>query len=114
MGYTIRTQKYRYTEWVGINLLKRGAYQPNWKDQAATSELYDLEIDPEENVNRIDDDNYKNIIPTLSKKLRGGWRMTNPEKDVFEIEGQNSPTPAQGTRSKSKQIMKVKGKKKRN
>ena len=36
MGYTIRTQRYRYTEWVGIDLLEGGAYLPNWEDQAAT------------------------------------------------------------------------------
>ena len=74
MGYTVRTEKYRYTEWVGIELLDNGAYQPNWDDQAATSELYDLEMDPEENLNRIHHDYYKKIVPLLSQKLRGGWR----------------------------------------
>ena len=69
MGYTIRTQKYRYTEWVGIDLVDGGAYQPNWEDKAATSELYDLEIDPEENINRIDYDYYKNIIIWRLKKI---------------------------------------------
>ena len=88
MGYTIRTKRYRYTEWVGIDLLEGGAYRPNWEDQAATSELYDLEIDPEENINRIDEDNYTNIIPALSQKLSGGWRRTNPAREVSGPQGQ--------------------------
>jgi len=88
MGYTIRTQKYRYTEWVGIDLLDggaSGAYQANWEDQAASSELYVLDIDPEENINRISYEYYQSIIPVLSQKLRAGWRREQTWQEKADI-----------------------------
>ena len=39
MGYSIRTEKYRYTEWV------------NWESkELAAIELYDHRTDPDENI----------------------------------------------------------------
>ena len=52
MGYTIRMQGYRYTEWVHIKFLGGLDYKPEWDHPADHEELYDLEIDPQENVNR--------------------------------------------------------------
>ena len=52
MGYVIRTDRYRYTEWVYIKHLGGHAYRPNWGRLAGKPELYDLEIDPQENINR--------------------------------------------------------------
>lgn len=55
MGYTIRTDKYRYTE---------------WKDQANgkidSRELYNHDIDPEENINLALREDYQAIIKQLS------------------------------------------------
>ena len=51
MGYVIRTDRYRYTEWVNITHLGGNAYSPNWGQLAGEPELYDLEIDPQENIN---------------------------------------------------------------
>ena len=52
MGYTIRTERYRFTKWVYIKRLGGKNYEPNWWRSADLSELYDLSIDPQENVNR--------------------------------------------------------------
>ena len=76
MGYTIRTEKYRYTEWP---LFHEGPtiYGPDWSKLYGT-ELYDHQIDPEENVNRADMSEYKEIKADLSKQLRVGWRKAMP------------------------------------
>lgn len=52
MGYTIRTEGYRFTEWVHIKHLGGLEYEPNWENPADHEELYDLTMDPQENVNR--------------------------------------------------------------
>ena len=41
-------------------------------------ELYDHEIDPEENYNRADDPRYASIRKELQKQLRKGWRNALP------------------------------------
>ena len=51
MGYTIRTKRYRYTEWVKIKNLGGHDFEPDWQNQVCHEELYDLDIDPQENVN---------------------------------------------------------------
>ena len=52
MGYSIRTKGYRYTEWVNIKFLGGLEYEPDWENPADHEELYDLEIDPQENFNK--------------------------------------------------------------
>jgi arylsulfatase A-like enzyme len=68
MGYTIRTEKYRYTE---------------WKDQANgkidSQELYDHSIDPEENTNLAKNVDYQIIIKELGKQLSEGWKKAMPK-----------------------------------
>jgi arylsulfatase A-like enzyme len=56
-GYGIRTEKYRYTEWR--------------KDKINTdfSMLYDLEKDPEEYTNLVDDPDYQIIVNEMRQKL---------------------------------------------
>ena len=54
MGYTIRTDRYRYTEWVHIKHLGHHAYKPKWGTVAGKYELYDLKNDPQENINRYE------------------------------------------------------------
>ena len=56
-GYGIRTERYRYTEW-----------RKN-KMNADYSMLYDLEKDPKEFNNLIDNPNYSEIKKELSEKL---------------------------------------------
>ncbi|KAK6175679.1 hypothetical protein SNE40_014081 [Patella caerulea] len=74
MGYTIRTEDFRYTEWVRFNTKTNTM---NWK-QVYGVELYDHRIDPKENVNRATDSNYDTDIVTLSTMLHQGWRYSQP------------------------------------
>ena len=71
MGYSIRTDRYRYTEWASF----RGTpvYIPDWNILSGV-ELYDHQDDPEENVNLASDPQYEEIRQQLSDRLRSGWR----------------------------------------
>jgi arylsulfatase A-like enzyme len=59
MGYSIRTEKYRYTVWV------------NWKDKVLdmnkiiVTELYDYEKDPLETENLVDKKEYAAVLKTM-------------------------------------------------
>lgn len=82
MGYTVRTERFRYTEWVEFNYAP--LYAPNW-DKLIGAELYDHTSDSEENYNGADDHKYEQVRSELSKLLRKGWRH-RPE-EVNEILG---------------------------
>ena len=71
MGYTMRTDQYRYTEWVGFS--GSPDYNPDW-DKEYGVELYDHKADPYEDINKANDPSYADIRKTLSKQLRAGWR----------------------------------------
>ena len=71
MGYSMRTDQYRYTEWVHFK--GKPLYQPQWNITYGT-ELYDHRKDPEENWNRANDPSYKEIRRALSVELHAGWR----------------------------------------
>ncbi len=72
MGYTIRTDKYRYVEW----------YLWNKKDQVRGkligTELFDHFIDPEENKNLAMETEHLKTVKLLSEKLESGWRSSKP------------------------------------
>ncbi|CAH1787733.1 unnamed protein product [Owenia fusiformis] len=74
MGYTMRTEKYRYTEWAKFNYK---TYMPDWTSLAGV-ELYDHVTDDEENHNKANDPSYKKIRNTLSQQLHQGWRAALP------------------------------------
>jgi len=69
MGYSIRTDRYRYTEW------------RKWDDPSAPAllELYDHKNDPGENHNLAGDAASKKIIQNLSRMLQAGWQGAVPE-----------------------------------
>ena len=69
MGYSVRTDSYRYTEWA----------EPR-KDPVGV-ELYDHRTDPAENVNIADRAENKALVENLSKTLRAGWRAAVPPVD---------------------------------
>ena len=69
MGYSLRTPKYRYNEWVNVSLLS-SEYWP----EPHNVELYDIENDPGQTVNIADNSAYASIIETLSDKLHKGWQ----------------------------------------
>ena len=75
MGYTMRTPRYRYTEWVQFSGAPR--YEIKWNKKAGV-ELYDHDNDPEENVNLSQDKAYKLIAQKLSQQLHSGWRNALP------------------------------------
>lgn len=70
MGYSIRTDRYRYTEWVKFN---NTICKPVWNKQTA-AELYDHLLDPEENSNLYYTPDLEFIKWKLRKQLILGWR----------------------------------------
>ena len=67
MGYSMRTDRYRYTEW-----------QHRRTGEAVARELYDHEEDPQENVNLADAGEHKDLVARLSKQLKAGWKAARP------------------------------------
>lgn len=67
MGYSIRTKRYRYTEWISFN---NTSFKINWNNSHGV-ELYDHIIDPEEsdNLNLVLKYKYvKNILSNMLKE----------------------------------------------
>lgn len=64
MGYSARSERYRYTEWHKQGGIMEGIY--NGKD-IKDKELYDYQKDPLETKNLIDDPAYKEVV----KEMRG-------------------------------------------
>lgn len=78
MGYSLRTSRHRYTEWV---LFDRKSFKPDWKYVIAR-ELYDHQVDLEENINIADRSVMSETVRALSMQLRAGWRYSLP-KDML-------------------------------
>ena len=75
MGYSMRTDQYRYTKYVHVTPLENPYnYQPDWDQACDHGELYDLVNDIKENVNLYRDVNYSEVVEEMTKKLRAGWR----------------------------------------
>ncbi len=66
MGHSIRTDRYRYTEWGRLG------------EEPVARELYDHEADPAENVNLANRPESKNLVARLSATLHAGWRAARP------------------------------------
>ncbi len=66
MGRSIRTDRWRYTEWT------------DGKEQNAGRELYDHETDPAENVNLAGEPAQRPIAARLAEQLKAGWRAALP------------------------------------
>jgi arylsulfatase A-like enzyme len=64
-GYSIRTKRYRYTEWL-VDFKDKHEYS---EDKIAGKELYDYEKDPLETVSRIDDPGYREAQTEMKKLL---------------------------------------------
>ncbi len=65
MGYSIRTKRYRYTEW--YSTYKSTA--PRRDNDLVASELYDYQTDPEETKNLVKDKKHAAALKELQKKL---------------------------------------------
>ncbi|WP_228852988.1 sulfatase [Aegicerativicinus sediminis] len=67
MGYSIRTGRYRYTEWHDNNYR---SYLPYDENNIIGRELYDYEKDPLETKNHVNNMEYKNVAQDLKDKLK--------------------------------------------
>jgi arylsulfatase A-like enzyme len=67
MGYSIRTEKYRYTLWIN-NYNSREVFSP---EKIYATELYDYVKDPLEKTNVANDSKYGDIAKDLYAKLTG-------------------------------------------
>lgn len=66
MGYTMRTDRYRYTEW-------------QQKDKTVVArELYDHQTDPGENVNIANRPDAAETVAQLGRMLSDGWQAARP------------------------------------
>jgi arylsulfatase A-like enzyme len=69
MGYSIRTERYRYATW------------ENWETrQGAARELYDHLADPDETRNLADDPAMGATLDSLEARRRAGWRAAQPTR----------------------------------
>lgn len=67
MGYSMRTRRYRFTVWVDRDDMSK----------VDGIELYDHEVDPQENQNVAGDATKKELVESLKKQLDLGWRDVN-------------------------------------
>ncbi len=74
MGYSMRTERYRYTEWKE----KKGG---KITDNLGGVELYDYQTDPEENTNLADDKKHAGVRKQLAAMLNAGWQGARPERN---------------------------------
>ena len=66
-GQTIRTARYRYTEWAPLD-----------RRRDTLVELYDLEQDPMEYTNLSDDPSHSRLVSEFSERLAKGWEGERP------------------------------------
>ncbi|MBP9224320.1 MAG: sulfatase [Verrucomicrobiales bacterium] len=66
MGTSMRTDRWRFTEWLN----EGGTFRQ--------VEIYDLENDPEGNVNLARDPAHRDRIPEFTKQLHAGWKAAQP------------------------------------
>ena len=68
MGYSMRTDRYRYTIWQSVA-------NP---EQIIGVELYDHKTDPAENVNVAKLPENAALVQDLDRQLRAGWKAARP------------------------------------
>jgi arylsulfatase A-like enzyme len=66
MGYSIRTEKYRYTIWLNNKFTSE---EPFTEARVYAAEMYDYVKDPLEKVNVANEKNYAEIVANLKKQL---------------------------------------------
>ena len=74
IGKSIRTitddLNMRYTEWIPLNFKEN---KVNW-DNVIAAELYDLNKDPDQTENVIDESDYEATVVKMREYLRNEWR----------------------------------------
>lgn len=78
MGYTIRVDQYRFTDWVRFN---HTTATPHW-DEVWGTELYNhtqpTTFFNDENVNLATNPNMQSLVKELRQQLHAGWRAALP------------------------------------
>ena len=78
MGYTVRVDQYRFTEWYRFN---RSTATPDW-DEIWGTELYNhtepVSFFNDENINLAGKPEMKSLVEDLRKMLQAGWRAALP------------------------------------
>jgi len=69
MGYSMRTERYRFTAWV----------RRDDPSQIDAIELYDHQTDPQENTNLANRDDHQAVVEQLTARWRGGWQRALPD-----------------------------------
>ena len=81
MGYTMRVDQYRFTEWVRFNCT---TVIPNW-DEVWGTELYNhtqpTVFFDDDNENLANKPELQPIVNELRKMLHAGWRAALPPRD---------------------------------
>jgi len=67
MGYSVRTERFHYIEWIDVN-----------KERPVARELYNHRLDPYELTNLAAKDEYKPILQQHHQLLEGGWKAALP------------------------------------
>jgi arylsulfatase A-like enzyme len=68
MGYTMRTDEFRYTEWRDRKNMAR----------VVARELYDHRRNDDENENVVDNAEHSKTVRELAEKMRAGWKAARP------------------------------------
>ena len=68
MGYTMRTDRYRFTMWV----------HRDDHSQVDAIELYDHQVDPQENNNISGKPENAGLVKDLTAKMKAGWKGAIP------------------------------------
>lgn len=76
-GYTVRTDQYRYSEYVNLLNPAEEDQAPDWSSPEEFGELYDLLADPHETVNLYRNNDYHDVKVGLRKILYKGWTDYN-------------------------------------
>ncbi len=67
-GYSIKTERYRYTEWIkGMFKSHDGIYS---EENVYTNEFYDYRCDPLEKENFVNKEKYKSVVTDMKEKMK--------------------------------------------
>ena len=78
MGYSFRSERYRYTVWVK----NKKSTEPISNDDIYAEELYDYKIDPNETENKAGLENYQRIKTQFVKLANGFFNSQITEKVI--------------------------------
>jgi hypothetical protein len=79
-GISIRTERYRYTEWIHT-----------FTGEIMSQELFDYKTDPTESLNLATLPEHAALLDELSEQLHAGWKSMLPEG--ISNKAENPPAP---------------------